>query len=36
MKGEIIMTAEERKQIAYEIAYDAMDLYEEGWRASDR
>lgn len=30
------MTAEERKQIAYQIAYDAMDLYEEGWRASDR
>lgn len=30
------MTNEERKQIAYEIAYDAKDLYEEGWRATDR
>lgn len=30
------MTNEERNQVAYEIAYDAMDLYEEGWRASDR
>lgn len=28
------MTAEERSQ--YEIAYDAMALYDEGWRASDR
>lgn len=30
------MTAEERKQSAYEIAYDAMDLFDNGWRASDR
>lgn len=30
------MTAEERTQVAYEIAYDAMDLFDEGWRATDR
>lgn len=30
------MTAEERTQVAYEIAYDAKDLFSEGWRATDR
>lgn len=30
------MTAAERAQAAYELAYDAEDLYADGWRASDR